>query len=110
MPEILSTMSDLNMTRDKASSCRVVLDTSLQDVAQLRAAAQQVNASSAMMFFTGLHSLLTVVAQGRVSLADPRVESVKARLHAMGVAIHQWVEHGRAQRAAINQLVSAGHS
>ncbi len=110
MPEILSTMSDLNMTRDKASSCRVVLDTSLQDVAQLRAAAQQVNASSAMLFFTGLHSLLTVVAQRRVSLADPRVESVKARLHAMGVAIHQWVEHGRAQRAAINQLVSAGHS
>ncbi len=110
MPEILRTMSDLKMTRDEASSCSVVLDTSLQDVAQLRAAAQQVNASSAMMFFTGLHSLLTVVAQRRVSLADPRVESVKARLHAMGVAIHQWVEHGRAQRAAINQLVSAGHS
>ncbi|MDN5942365.1 MAG: hypothetical protein L0H94_10820, partial [Nitrospira sp.] len=109
MPEIVRTMSDLNMTRDEASSCRAILDTSLQDIAQLRAAAQQVNASSAMMFFTGLHSLLTVVAQRRVSLADPRVESVKGRLHAIGVAIHQWVEHGRAQRAAINQLVSAGH-
>ncbi len=109
MPAILRTMSDLTMTRDDVSSCSVVLDASLQDVAQLRAAAQQVNASSAMMFFTGLHSLLTVVAQRRVSLADSRVESVKARLHAMGVAIHQWVEDGRAQRAAINQLVSAGH-
>ena len=110
VPEILRTMCDLTMTRDEASSCKVVLDDVLQAVAQLRVAAQQVNASSAMMFFTGLHSLLTVVAQRRVILAATRVESVKARLHARGVAIHQWVEHGRAQRAAIDQLLPAGRS
>ena len=110
VPEILRTMCDLTMTRDEASSCKVVLDDALQAVAQLRVAAQQVNASSAMMFFTGLHSLLTVVAQRRVILAATRVESVKARLHARGVAIHQWVEHGRAQRAAIDQLLPAGRS
>ena len=109
VPEILRTMSDLKMTRDEAS-CDVVLDAALQDVAQLRVAAQQVNASSAMMFFTGLHSLLSVMAQRRVFLAATRVESVKTRLHAMGVALHQWVEHGRAQRAAIDQLLPAGHS
>jgi hypothetical protein len=62
----------------------VAFEASLQDVARLRAAAQQVNASSAMMFFSGLHSLLTVVAQRRVFLAATRVESVKVRLHAMG--------------------------
>jgi hypothetical protein len=110
VPEILRTMSDLKETRDEASSGSVALEASLQDVARLRAAAQQVNASSAMMFFTGLHSLLTVVAQRRVFLAATRVESVKGRLHTMGVSIHQWVEHGRAQRAAINQLLPAGHS
>ena len=77
VPEILRTMCDLTMTRDEASSCQVVLDDALQAVAQLRVAAQQVNASSAMMFFTGLHSLLTVVAQRRVFLAATRVESVK---------------------------------
>ena len=110
VPAILRTMCDLTMTRDEASSCNVVLDDALQAVAQLRVAAQQVNASSAMMFFTGLHSLLTVVAQRRVILAATRVESVKARLHARGVAIHQWVEHGRAQRAAIDQLLPAGRS
>jgi chemotaxis protein histidine kinase CheA len=110
VPEILRTMSDLKETRDEASSGSVGLEASLQDVARLRAAAQQVNASSAMMFFSGLHSLLTVVAQRRVFLAATRVESVKGRLHRMGVAIHQWVEHGRAQRAAINQLLPAGHS
>ena len=110
VPEILRTMCDLTMTRDEASSCNVLLDDALQAVAQLRVAAQQVNASSAMMFFTGLHSLLTVVAQRRVILAATRVESVKARLHARGVAIHQWVEHGRAQRVAIDQLLPAGRS
>ena len=98
------------MTRDEASSCDVVLAAALQDVAQLRVAAKQVNASSAIMFFTGLHSLLSVMAQRRVYLAATRVESVKTRLHAMRVAIHQWVEHGRAQRAAIDQLLPAGHS
>ena len=110
VPEILRTMSDLKVTQDVASSGSVAFEASLQDVARLRAAAQQVNASSAMMFFIGLHSLLTVVAQRRVFLAATRVESVKVRLHTMGVAIHQWVEHGRAQRAAINQLLPAGHS
>ena len=110
VPEILRTMCDLTMTRDEASSCKVVLDDALQAVAQLRVAAQQVNASSAMIFFTGLHSLLTLVAQRRVILAATRVESVKARLHARGVAIHQWVEYGRAQRAAIDQLLPAGRS
>jgi hypothetical protein len=38
------------------------------------------------------------------------VESVKARLHVMGDAIRQWVEHGRAQRAAIDQLFPASRS
>ena len=110
VPEILRTMSDLKVTQDVASSGSVAFEASLQDVARLRAAAQQVNASSAMMFFSGLHSLLTVVAQRRVFLAATRVESVKVRLHTMGVAIHQWVEHGRAQRAAIDQLLPAGRS
>ena len=79
-------------------------------VSRLRTEAQQVNAGSAMMFFTGLHSLLTVVAQRRVLLAPTRVESVKARLYVMGGAIRQWVEHGRAQRAAIDQLFTASRS
>ena len=110
VPEIFKKMSALKMDGGEASSRKTALEASLQDVAHLRTEAQQVNAGSAMMFFTGLHSLLTVVAQRRVLLAATRVESVKARLHAMGGAIHQWVEHGRAQRAAIDQLLPASHS
>ena len=110
VPEIFKKMSALKMDGGEASSRMLVLESSLQDVAQLRTEAQQVNSSSAMMFFTGLHSLLTVVTQRRVRLAATRVESVRARLHVMGGAIRQWVEHGRAQRAAIDQLFPAGHS
>ncbi|MEP6958995.1 MAG: hypothetical protein ABI980_09720 [Nitrospirota bacterium] len=110
VPEIFKKMSALKMDRSEASSRMTALEASLQDVAHLRAEAQQVNAGSAMMFFTGLHSLLTVVAQRRVLLAASRVESVKARLHVMGDAIRQWVEHGRAQRAAINQLLPTSRS
>lgn len=110
MPEIFKKMSALKMDGGEASSCMLALESSLQDIAQLRTEAQQVNSSSAMMFFTGLHSLLTMVAQRRVRLAATRVESVKARLHVMGGAIRQWVEHGRAQRAAIDQVFPAGHS
>jgi len=110
VPEISQKISALKMDGDEASLRMATLEDSLQDVARLRTEAQQVNAGSAMMFFTGLHSLLTVVAQGRVSLAAARVEAVKTRLHVMGSAIRQWVEHGRAQRAAIDQLLPASHS
>lgn len=110
VPEIFKKMSALKIDGGETSSRMTALQGSLQDVARLRIEAQQVNAGFAMMFFTGLHSLLTVVAQRRVLLAATRVESVKARLHVMGDAIRQWVEHGRAQRAAINQLFPASRS
>jgi hypothetical protein len=109
MPEISKKMNVLQTGGDEVSLHMTTLEGSLQDVAHLRIEAQQVHAGSAMLFFTGLHSLLTLVAQRRVFLAATRVESVKARLHVMGGAIRQWVEHGRAQHAAIKQLLSTGH-
>ena len=109
VPEIVKKMSALKM-EGEASSRMTALEASLQDVARLRTEAQLVNAGSAMMFFTGLHSLLTVVAQRRVLPAATRVESVKARLHVMGGAIRQWVEQGRAQRAAIDGVLPSSRS
>jgi len=103
-------MSALKMDGSERSSHMKTLEVVLQDVACLRTEAQQVNAGSAAMFFTGLHSLLSVVAQRRILLAASRVESVKARLHMMGDAIRQWVEQGRAQRAAIHQLLPTSRS
>jgi hypothetical protein len=110
MPEIVKNISAVNMDGNEASSGIRAIEASLEGVARLRMEAQQVNAGPAMMFFTGLHSLLTMVAQRRVVLATMRVESVRARLHVIGSAIRQWVEHGRAQRVAIDQLLPANHS
>ena len=83
------------------------LEASLQEVAQLRAEAQQVNVTPAMTFFGGLQSLLSVVAQHRVRLAGSRVQAVIGRLSTIRELIHQWVEHGRAERTAIGQALPA---
>ena len=105
LPWISEKMSALTIEEGEGSSSMPALEASLQVVARLRTEAQEVNAGLAIIFFTGLHSLLGVMAQRRVLLAAARVESVKARLLVMGGAIRQWVEHGRAQRAAIDELL-----
>ena len=110
VPEIFEKVNALKMEGGEASFQKGVLEDSLQAVARLCEAAQQVNAASAVLFFTGLQSLLTVAAQRRVRVAAPRVESVKMRLHEMGGSVREWVEHGRAQRAAIGQLLLVSHS
>ncbi|MDP1946288.1 MAG: hypothetical protein Q8L77_02205 [Nitrospirota bacterium] len=110
VPAISEKLNILVQDGDEPASRMAALDVSLQDVARLRIEAQQVNAGAAMLFFAGLHSLLTVVAQRRVCLAAARVDRVKARLHVMGTAICEWAEHGRAQRAAINQLLPSSQS
>lgn len=110
LPGIFQKMNVLKMEGEADSSQDAALEDSLQDVARLREEAQQVNAVSAVLFFTGLQSLLTVAAQRRVRVAAPQVESVKTRLHEMGEAVRQWVEHGRAQCAAIGQLLPVSHS
>ena len=110
VPEIAKKLGELNMDGNEVSSQIRTLEDSLEEVARLRMESQQVNAASAMMFFTGLHSLLTVVMKRQVVLGATRIESVRARLHMMGDTIRQWAEHGRAQRAAIDQSLPVNHS
>lgn len=110
VPEIFKKVNALTMMGGEASLQKAALEDSLQDVVHLRKEAQQVNAASAVLFLTGLQSLLTVAAQRRVRVAATRVESVKMRLREMGEAVRQWVEHGRTQRAAIGQLLPVSHS
>jgi chemotaxis protein histidine kinase CheA len=107
VPEIIKQMSALKLEGADASLRTLALEASLQEVTRLWTEAQQVNAGSAVVFFTGLHSFLTVAAQRQVDLAAARVESVMARLHRMGGYIRIWVEQGRAQRAEINQVLPA---
>lgn len=82
-----------------------LIEASLQDVSQLRAEAQQVNAAPVMTFLTGLQSLLSVIVQRRIALAAQRLVAVEARVRSMGGTIQQWVELGQAERAAISKLL-----
>jgi chemotaxis protein histidine kinase CheA len=81
------------------------LEASLQEVAHLRTEAQQVNAGSAITFFAGLQSLLSVVARHRVGIATARVQAITTRLGAIRELTHQWAERGRAERAEIGQAL-----
>ncbi|MDH4186598.1 MAG: hypothetical protein OEV08_06355 [Nitrospira sp.] len=108
VPEIANTIRVLGTEEGETPMQREALASSLHEVTRLRAEAQQVNAGMAMMFLTGLHSLLTVVTERHVVLAASRVEAVSARLDAIVGVIRQWVERGRTERAAISQLLPAG--
>ncbi len=80
---------------------------SLDNVMKLRTEAQEVNAVPAVTFLVGLHSLLSVVAQHRVTLASARVEAIAARLGVVRDAVHQWKEQGEGERALIGQALPA---
>lgn len=97
----------LSILADDASVSGQLLEASIQEVTQLRAEAQQVNVTPAMTFFGGLHSLLSVLAQHRIRLAGKRVQAIAARLAVVREMIHQWVERGRTERAAIGQALPA---
>ena len=79
-----------------------LVESSLQEVAHLRAESQQVNAGLAMTFFGGLQGLLTVIRQKHVPLAAPKVQAITARLGIIRDFVHHWLEQGRAERAAIS--------
>jgi len=104
MPTLTAQLSSL---ADPASMSGDVLEASIREVTQLRAEAQQVSVTPAMTFFSGLHSLLSVLAQHRISLAAARVQAITDRLSVVRKLIHQWVERGRSERAAIGQALPA---
>jgi hypothetical protein len=86
-----------------------VIESSLREVSQLQAEAQQVNAAPCMTFLTGLQSLLTVIAQHRTALAAQRFAAVEARVRSMSGTIQQWVELGQVERETIGKLLPAVH-
>ncbi|HEU4502054.1 MAG TPA: hypothetical protein VFR82_10410 [Nitrospira sp.] len=104
MPNLTAQLSSL---ADPANMPDNVLEASIREVTQLRAEAQQVNVTPAMTFFSGLHSLLSVLAQHRMSLAASRVQAITDRVSVVRKLIHQWVERGRTERAAIGQALPA---
>ena len=81
------------------------LQNAVERVAQLWTAAQQVNASHAMVFFMGLHSFLTIVMQHRVVVGAKNYDAIQSRLGHSVKRIEEWAETGRTERMAIQSLL-----
>lgn len=77
----------------------------LQEVQALHESARTFEAKPIMQFFHGLHSFLTIVSQKTIDISPPRLEAVEARLKRVIPLAEQWVEIGKKERAAVQQLV-----
>jgi hypothetical protein len=58
-----------------------------------------------MQFFHGLHSFLTILSQKTIDIVPPRLEAVEVRMKRIIPIAEQWVEIGKKERAAVQQLV-----
>lgn len=74
-------------------------------VAQLWSAAQQVNASQAMVFFMGLHSFLTIVTHRRLVVDAKNYDAIQSRLDQSVKGIEEWITSGRMERMAIQGIL-----
>lgn len=102
---VLSLTARLKQLADAGSPPSVILESAIQEVAKLRAEAQEVNAGLALAFFGGLQSLLSIVLQHRVRLASAKIDAITSRLGTITQLVRQWVERGNAERTAINQAL-----
>jgi len=83
------------------------MDTLLQEVQALHEAARTCEAKPVMQFFHGLHSFLTIVSQRAIDVPPPRLEAVAARMKRIVPIAEQWIEIGKKERAAVQQLVQS---
>jgi hypothetical protein len=81
------------------------MESLLQEVQVLHESARTFEAKPVMQFFHGLHSFLTIVSQKSIDISPPRLEAVEARLKRIIPIAEQWVEIGRKERIAVQELV-----
>ncbi len=105
LPHLTAVLQSLKHDRVEASSPSSELQQTVERVAQLWSAAQQVNASHAMVFFMGLHSFLTIVTQHRVVVNTKNYDTIQSRLSQSVTKIEEWAESGRMERMAIQSVL-----
>lgn len=73
----------------------------------LWSASQQANAAAAMTFFSGLQGFLSMIGSGRACPDSRQFERVRQRLGQTLDQLRAWVEAGRVERRAIEELLPA---
>jgi chemotaxis protein histidine kinase CheA len=105
LPHLTTILQTLKSHGVVAGSPSTDLQNAVERVAQLWSAAQQVNASQAMVFFMGLHSFLTIVMQHRVAVSAQNYDAIQSRLAWNVKGVEEWVESGRMERTAIQGVL-----
>lgn len=107
IPAVTAEISRLKSGAGMGGPLSEQMQTTVEQVAQLWSAAQQVNAAQMMAFCMGLHSFLTLVMQGRVVVAVDKYAAVESRLIENVAALQNWVQAGRVERSAISSILPA---
>ena len=105
LPHLMDVLRTLQKDGAVPSPPSSDLQNAVERVAQLWSAAQQVNASHAMVFFMGLHSFLTIVMQHRVAVKAQNYDAIQSRLGQNMKAIEEWAESGRRECLAIQDAL-----
>jgi hypothetical protein len=105
LPRLMAIIQTLKTSGNAASAPSSDLENIVERVAQLWSAAQQVNASHAMLFFMGLHSFLTIVTQHHVVVGATRYDAIQSRLDQSLKGIEEWAANGRMERVAIQRVL-----
>ncbi|MGQ0554460.1 MAG: hypothetical protein ACT4PN_00750 [Nitrospiraceae bacterium] len=105
LPHLMAIIQTLKTSGNALSAPSSDLQNTVERVAQLWSAAQQVNASHAMLFFMGLHSFLTIVTQHHVVVGARHYDAIQSRLDQSLKGIEEWAANGRMERIAIQRVL-----
>ena len=104
---VTKVLKDLKAAGGKPEAKKLHLQDSLREISFLYEAARDVGAVAIAQFLHGLETLLLEVVYKDVALSPERVDGVAARVEAIITMAKQWVELGRAEKAAIEKALLA---
>lgn len=107
VPAILRGLSVLRSDSDVSGLSEERLMPVLREVDSLYDVARSVNAPTIMLFLDGLRAFMTVAAYRQTATAIRRLNAVEFRLGALIPMTEQWVDVGRIERAAIDEILPA---
>ncbi len=107
VPAILRGLSVLRSKSDVSGLSEERLMPVLREVDVLYDVAKAVNASTIVLFLDGLRAFMTVAAYRKTATAIKRLEAVELRIGALIPMTEQWVDVGRIERAAIDDILPA---
>lgn len=104
---VTKVLKELSSAGGKPEAQKRNLQNALREISFLYEAARDVGAMAIAQFLHGLETLLLEVVYKGVVLSPQRVDGVAARVEAIITMTRQWVEMGRAEKAAIEKALAA---